>query len=313
VTDPVISVVIPTRNRRTLLSGMLESLRAQSLPNDEFEIIVVDDGSTDETPAFCFSLAEEDVIRYRRVTSGGIGQAKNFGLLAAKAPLVLFVDDDDVAAPDLLERHIEIHGSHQDDYVAVLGFTTWAPWLKITPLMKHVTEVGRQLFAYPLPEEEPLSFHHFWGGRSSCKRQFLLDHGIFNPDFTSIIEDVELAYRLVPARLTVLHTRRAVTHMARSLSFAEFCDRSERRGRALALFAALHPEPAVEDFCDTADAVERWNAVEPVLPQKVARVRELERRPDSAESLAELHALYRCTFDAFQLKGIAEWLPGWTA
>lgn len=307
MTAPLISVVIPTHNREALLLSMLCSLERQILSADQFEILVIDDGSTDGTPELCLRLVAEGLIRYRRVTSGGIAQAKNFGILAAAGRIVLFLDDDDIAAPELLERHVEIHDRHPDVGVAVLGYTTWAPGLTVTPLMKYVTEIGQLLFAYPLTEDTPLPFHHFWGGRTSCKRQFLLDHGIFDPAFTSIIEDIELAYRLAPAGLTVLHTRSAVTEMARGFSFEEFCERCERRGRALALFAALHPEPDVEEFCGTRDAVERWDALRPAIAEKIARVHELEAQSEGGEdTLGELHDLYRSTFEAFQLKGIVE-------
>ncbi len=308
MTAPLISAVIPTLNREALLSKMLDSLGKQTLAPDRFEIVVVDDGSTDDTPELCLRLSEEGLIRYRRITSGGIAQAKNFGLLAARAAIVLFLDDDDVAAPELLERHVEMHDRRPADSVAVLGYTTWASDLAVTPLMEYVTEIGHLLFAYPLIEESPLAYHYFWGGRTSCKRQFLLDHGIFNPVFTSIIEDIELAYRLAPFGLTIVHTRSAVTEMARGFSYDEFCERCERRGRGLALFSELHPEPSVAEFCGTQDALDRWEALRPGLAEKVARVREFEAQlPGREESLSELYELYGSTFAAFQLKGLIDY------
>jgi glycosyltransferase involved in cell wall biosynthesis len=276
---------------------MLESLQRQTLASDKFEVVVVDDGSTDGTADLCLRLAADGLIRYRRVTHGGIAQAKNFGLLGARGDIVLFLDDDDVAAPDLLQRHVEMHDRHSAETVAALT---------VTPLMRYVTEIGKHLFSYPLGEDTPLSYHHFWGGRTSCKRRFLIDHGIFNPAFTSIIEDIELAYRLVPAGLAVLHTRSAVTEMARGFSFDEFCDRCERRGRGLALFAALHPEPEAEEFCRTVQARDHWSTAELLLPEKMARVRELETQPETEEVLAELYELYGWTFHASEAKGVVE-------
>ncbi len=62
----------------------------------------------------CLERARRGSIRYRRVTSGGIAQAKNFGLLMARAPIVLFLDDDDVATPNLVERHLLVHGQRPE-------------------------------------------------------------------------------------------------------------------------------------------------------------------------------------------------------
>ncbi len=252
---PEVSVVIPTRNRADMLAAMLDSLEHQILDSHRFEVVVVDDGSLDSTPHLCLERARRGSIRYRRVTGGGIAQAKNFGLLASRAPIVLFLDDDDVAAPNLVGRHSFIHAQRPQQSLAVLGFTTWHPELEITPVMSYITDVGHLLFAYSLLEDgQMLPYHCFWGGRSSCKRPFLLDNGIFDPGFTTIIEDVELAYRLRSEGLEVLHDRKAVTYMVRPITYDEFCDRCERRGRALARFFELHQDAATEGLADVREA-----------------------------------------------------------
>jgi glycosyltransferase involved in cell wall biosynthesis len=308
---PVISVVIPTRNRAQLLAAMLDSLEQQTIELDRFEVVVVDDGSIDGTPDVCRDRARCGLIRYRRVSHGGIAQAKNFGLLAARAPIVLFLDDDDLAAPELLERHRLAHAGHGEPGLAVLGYTTWWPELEITPVMSYITDVGHLLFAYPLlNEERMLPYHCFWGGRSSCKREFLLAHGIFDPEFTTIIEDIELAYRLRDAGFAVLYDRTAVTYMARPITYREFCERCQRRGRALARFFELHPEADTNELADTRDADARWRTAAGPLPAQVTEVHELEEAiAAGSRSLAEvqprLHELYDVTFKAFELKGIA--------
>ena len=311
-TVPDLSVVIPTHNRAGLLAGMLESLEHQTMRRDRFEINVVDDGSDDRTPEICLERARQGSIRYRRVASGGIGQAKNFGLLMARAPIVLFLDDDDIASPDLIARHLLVHGLHPEPNLAVLGFTTWHSNIVVTPLMSYVTDVAHLLFAYGLFEDgQILPYHCFWGGRSSCKRQFLLDHGVFDPTFTRIIEDVELAYRLRSAGLEVLYDRTAVSYMARPIAYDEFCQRCERRGQALARFVQLHPEAETTELADTFDAAGRWLDASAQLGEQVSEVRELEAaiaagRRDLADSRDRLHQLYAITFKAFELKGIAE-------
>src|SRR5436309_1290993 len=98
----LISVVIPTYNRSGLLRRSLGSLAAQTLPRDAYEVVVVDDGSGDATAEVCREFAARCRLRYFRIANSGISAAKNLGVFASAAPLLLFFDDDDVATEGLL-------------------------------------------------------------------------------------------------------------------------------------------------------------------------------------------------------------------
>ncbi|MFF8816036.1 glycosyltransferase family 2 protein [Streptomyces pactum] len=103
---PRISVVVPVHNTgRTVLTG-LASFRAQTLPREAFEVIYVDDGSTDGTPALLAAETAGDgnVRLLRTPCSGWPGRPRNVGIDAARGAYVLFVDDDDHLAPRALER-----------------------------------------------------------------------------------------------------------------------------------------------------------------------------------------------------------------
>jgi glycosyltransferase involved in cell wall biosynthesis len=306
----LISVVIPTHNRASLLERSLESLTEQTLSRSQFEVVVVDDGSSDWTGSVCSRLADDLPLRYFRIENSGIAAAKSLGLFAAGAPLVLFFDDDDVADPGLLEAHVVAHREHPDENVAVLGYTTWAPELEVTPLMEYVTEIGQQLFFYrKLEDGQLLDYTYFWGGRSSCKRSFLSQHGTFDQDLPAM-EDIELGFRLSKHGLRVVHVRSAQSYMVRPISFEEFGERCVKRGHSLWLFNARHADPAVRRYCGVAKALERWPTEAPLLEGKMERVRELEDRYareglDEAW-LSELRELYGWAFQALQDRGIAE-------
>jgi GT2 family glycosyltransferase len=311
VEGPRISVIIPTYQRAPLLERSLESLTEQTLPRDEFEVIVVDDGSSDWTHSVCTKLAEQLPLRYFRIENSGIAAAKNLGVFAAQAPLLLFFDDDDVADARLLEAHVDAHRENPDEKVAVLGYTTWSSELEVSPIMEYVTEIGQHLFSYRnLEDGQRLDYTYFWGGRSSCKRSLLTTYGSFDQDLSGI-EDMELGFRLAKQGLKVIHTRAAKSYMVRSVSFDQFAERCLKRGRALWRFTQRHPDPAVERYCRVEEALEKWPSLEPQLEAKADRVRELERRHSekgelAQDELAELQELYGWTLEAFQARGIAE-------
>src|SRR6185436_19427567 len=83
-----LTVVIPSHNRAALLRESLESLAEQTLDRERFEVVVVDDGSTDETPGVCAELAERLPLRHLPIQNSGIAEAKNVGVRAARGRIV---------------------------------------------------------------------------------------------------------------------------------------------------------------------------------------------------------------------------------
>lgn len=107
---PEVSVVIPTYNRASLLAEALESVLNQTYKY--FEIIVVDDGSTDSTDAVIKPYIGS--IKYIRQNNQGNGAARNTGIKEAKGEFVAFLDSDDLWLPDKLEKQIKYLQEHPD-------------------------------------------------------------------------------------------------------------------------------------------------------------------------------------------------------
>jgi GT2 family glycosyltransferase len=113
-----LSVIVPTRDRRELLLAKLESLARQTLPFDDFEVIVCDDGSTDGT------LEAVEAARYSfpltMLSTGGArgpGAARNLASRRARGRFLLMSDDDCVLAPGTLEAHLKAHVDHPGSVV----------------------------------------------------------------------------------------------------------------------------------------------------------------------------------------------------
>jgi glycosyltransferase involved in cell wall biosynthesis len=100
---PAVSVIIPTYNRRDLVQKALQSVFAQTYR--DFEIVVVDDGSTDDTRAVVEGIA---LVRYLFQKNGGPASARNLGIRQAQGQLIAFLDSDDVWLPEFLSAQVDV-------------------------------------------------------------------------------------------------------------------------------------------------------------------------------------------------------------
>jgi glycosyltransferase involved in cell wall biosynthesis len=100
-----VSVVIPTHNRRDLLETTLESALWQR--GVSFEIVVVDDGSTDDTSAFLRSVEDPRIRVVRNEAPRGVSRARNRGIEESHGHWIAFLDDDDLWAPDKLRAQLD--------------------------------------------------------------------------------------------------------------------------------------------------------------------------------------------------------------
>ncbi|EGV19406.1 glycosyltransferase [Thiocapsa marina] len=313
---PLISAVICTHNRASLLQQALDSLCNQTIGINRFEVVVIDDGSTDETPKTVERFRSLLSLRYAYQRNSGLASAKNHGLFLSRSPIVTFLDDDDILDERCLEEHYLSHQRFPLPNFAVLGYTDLAREPARSPLMHYVTEIGCQLFSYPhLTHGSELDFSYFWGGRSSCKRGFLLEHGVFNPAFRFGAEDIELGFRLQRVGLRVVYNANAISHMVRTLNFEDFCRRCHAQGRSNWLFSRLHPDPEVQTWTRSGQAALEWEQIAPRFDAIMKSARELDRfvgtradlgLPINETTEALLYRGYRAAFEANRIRGTSE-------
>lgn len=119
-----ISVVVATYNRAELLAGALQSLAEQTLDPSLFELVVVDNGSTDETPELVAEFRRSHAKPHTRLISEkrpGLGRARNTGDEQAEGRLIAFLDDDARAEPDWLEQALRLFERVEPSPFAVGG------------------------------------------------------------------------------------------------------------------------------------------------------------------------------------------------
>lgn len=121
-TAPAVSIIIPTFNRVELLRAALDSVAAQTF--SDYEVLVIDDGSTDGTREYIASRPEPARIRYLYQQNQGVAEARNHGLRVVHSPYVAFLDSDDLWAPEFLERTMGLLRQEPDLALVYTRFTS---------------------------------------------------------------------------------------------------------------------------------------------------------------------------------------------
>jgi glycosyltransferase involved in cell wall biosynthesis len=181
-----VSVIVPVFNRATVVGHAVASLRRQTL--EDIEIIVVDDGSSDASADVAERAGGKRVRIIRHATNRGIPAARNTGLRAARGTFIAWLDSDDLARPERLERQASFLASHPD--VALVGASAGrmnAQGLRKrsarVPFLTHETLAPALLFRSPFQQSSIM-------GRAEVLKEFE-----YRPEFP-VCEDLDMFIRI---------------------------------------------------------------------------------------------------------------------
>jgi glycosyltransferase involved in cell wall biosynthesis len=239
-----IGVVIPTYNRLDTLLICLRHLEEQTWRS--FEVIVVDDGSTDSTPQAMneYQASAPFSFRYLRQSNSGPARARNQAVRELNATVCLLLGDDILATPDLVRIHYEHHRSHPEIDAVAVGLTRWSEeGQTVTPFMQWLDRDGAQ-FAYgDLSRGVPPSWKHFYTSNLSLKTDQLRRHPFDERFRKAAMEDIELGYRLAADhQLTMSFLLDAVAEHLHPTSFRQACRRMVGLGESAYLLGKIWPE-----------------------------------------------------------------------
>lgn len=216
-----ISVIVPTYNRAELLHRTLDALRRQTLDRGRFEVVVVDDGGSDDAEDVVRSFSRDLDVKYFWQEDAGFraGKARNIGTAIATGKYVVYVDTGVLLGSQTLEAHLRIHRSASYPTVVVgyvYGFESDPEVVTATVGLveradvdvdetirllhahgafdvreKQYLELGENITGWPAP------FDVFWTCHTSAEREEVLAAGLFDESFISWGgEDVDLGVRL---------------------------------------------------------------------------------------------------------------------
>ncbi|MEM9800499.1 MAG: glycosyltransferase [Planctomycetota bacterium] len=238
---PELTVLVCTYERLQTLERCLASFESQTAAG-RYEIVVVNDGSTDGTREWLDEWRPSAPARVLHQENGGLAAARNAGLRVARGRIVLFVNDDTIAAPDLVEQHLAAHAEHGPGR-AVLG-TFEQPRAALDNALMRVLEETHLVFCYEGLDSGRLhDWTRFWTCNVSVPLEDVKAVGLFDESFRRYgCEDTDLGYRLETERgVRVVFQPGARARHEHVLTFEDLRRRSRTVAEAFVRFFKKHP------------------------------------------------------------------------
>ncbi len=244
-----ISVVMATYNRANILHKTISHLVNQKLDAALYEVIIVDDASTDNTR----QVVEEELqgvpfhMKYlHHPNNKGPGYTQNRGIREARANIVLLMADDVFLTDDVLKAHLDTHTQNPEDEAACLGRVLQSPDLNQSVFLKNWAP-----FRFSdLSNCKDLPYYMFWACNISFKREFILKYGMFRDNMGvrfglqgAAHEDAELGYRLYQHNLKIYYNQDALAYHCHIETLKGTIRRSYERGLCWRGFYELVQQP----------------------------------------------------------------------
>ena len=248
MSEPLVTVIIPTFNRRRWIGECLDSVRAQTYPR--VETLVVDDGSTDGTVEWLRSEPRYSFARLHvQPKNGGASVARNTGIKISGGELVVFIDSDDALAPNHVERAVSVFRERPNvglfccdstiigpDSEVLFGGRTWHEIQR--------EQTGRPVHTGPRAARDLFQFSHIFPGftipRAVFERVGDFDQSIFPMD------DYDLSLRIAGAGYEVFYSHEPLAlrreHTGQCSGFANSVDTCRKQIRALGAALERNPE-----------------------------------------------------------------------
>ena len=178
----LVSIIIPTYNRIDKLKRVLAGLEEQTLAADQWEVIVIDDGSKDNT--ICFLQDMDFPFNFRILTQDHLGPwpARNLGVCESKGEILLFMDDDIYPREQLIEEHVKMLSVKEPKLAGIRGHLLNWPEREVTPFLRYFDRYTAPEF-FARRHGKKIAFNFIACANQSIRKDLFVEMGGFHPDF----------------------------------------------------------------------------------------------------------------------------------
>jgi GT2 family glycosyltransferase len=238
---PLISVVIPTHQRRASVLRALEALTRQDLPDDVFEVVVSIDGSEDGTRQAIAAFEAPYALRTIYGSRRGRATACNAAIEVARGENLVILDDDMEPGPACLRRH-SLHHSPRLTTCA-MGAVPIQVDATSPPVVRYVAAKFASHLEKLAEPDHDFVVRDFYSGNASIRRDVLAKVGGFAEEFVLYgNEDIDLSLRLRDAGVTVVFDPDAVAYQHYAKGLADLARDTYEKGKTAVLLARRHPD-----------------------------------------------------------------------
>jgi glycosyltransferase involved in cell wall biosynthesis len=240
---PTLSFIVPTRNRAGILGDVLATIASQDLPDGTVEIVVADDGSTDDTRSTVDQFARSSPFpaRWVQAQGRGVNAARNAGIGAARGELLVFVDDDEFVPPDHGAKLLELAAANAD----VGGFGGPVVMTRPHEFLKPCRRCGPGDIRVAADADG--RYRRLLGGNMALRRDVVARVGLFDAAISGRGDEVEWFHRASDVGVRLLYDDLLVVgHRRDHLSFLGLLRKSYRDGKGESAYGArtgLGPRP----------------------------------------------------------------------
>ncbi len=198
------SVIVPTYNRLPILKKCLSALEGQTLASTDFEVIVIDDGSSDGTEEALTGYRPPFRFQYLRQKNSGTGAARLNGVAHTSGEYLLLMNDDTICDRDLLNQHLRTQRAYPGQRWAVLGNFEYPAAARLRALTRYFCVEPFMFPQISMEEGCPYGYSHFITCNLSVSREAVVEAGSFDSIY-KLSEDTELGIRLYERGYRVLY------------------------------------------------------------------------------------------------------------
>jgi GT2 family glycosyltransferase len=226
------TIQLCTYNRAHLLGRVLEACFEQTLSPNEYEVVLVNDGSTDETPAVIAQAQARATCAFTVINqrNSGLAHGRNAGIAAASGERIILIDDDILPTPRFVEEHLATHAQHPKDVIrgAVINTESF------------------DALPPPVYSLKNYSGNYFWTSNVSVPLATIREIGGFNESFSEYgWEDIDVGLRLRARGLkSILNPKALVFHYKprpRTKNVEGMIRQARAQARTAVQLAKLHP------------------------------------------------------------------------